>query len=115
MTDEYLFLEALSPFQLLNNQTRQVIWTTPRTSSTFFCRPIKFIFAHETAKLVLEEESKIKSNINNVSDFEILFEEKTLCVSYSLLLTMLDGSTINTLSNTNSTQKCFICGALRKK
>lgn len=115
MTDEYLFLIALSPIQLLDKQTGHVIWANPRTSSTFFCRPIKFIFAKETSQLVLEEESKIKNSINNLSDFKIAFEEKSLCVSYRLLLTMLDGSTINTLSNTNAAQKCFICCASPKE
>ncbi|CAH1106155.1 unnamed protein product [Psylliodes chrysocephalus] len=77
--------------------------------------PIKFMFAKETLKLILEEELKIESNIKNLSDFEIVFKEKRLRVNYTLLMTMLDGSTINTLPSTNATQKCFICRASPKE
>ena len=115
ITDEYFFLIAFSPLTLVIRENSQVIWSNPKPASSFFCRPIKFLFQKETSTLVKEEESKIKLSIGNLTEYKIKFQEKHLNINYNMLLTMLDGSCTNTLSETNSTQLCFICGASPKE
>lgn len=114
MTDEFVYFIAMCPLKLSDRQTKKVLWCNPRTSSTLFCRPIKFLFAKETSTLVIEEHAKIKTDISNLESLEILVYGKNVKICYEMLLTMLDGSTINTLSETNSAQTCFICGATPK-
>lgn len=114
-TDEYFFFIAMSPLQLTDNENQKVLWNNPRPSSTHFCRPIKFMFVKESPVLVMTEESKLKSSISELQHFATTSHGKNVTVNYSLLLTMLDGSAINTLSETNSTQTCFLCGASPKE
>lgn len=104
---ESIFFIAFSPIRLLYN--RQIIWKNPRPSSTRFCRPIKFVFKKETPELVREEEREMKQKIS--LPYEEFRDNKCITVSYEMLLTMLDGSIGNILSETNATARCFICGA----
>lgn len=48
-TDEFLFVIALVPLKLFNENSEE-IWANPHCSSTLFCRPIKFIFTKEKKK-----------------------------------------------------------------
>lgn len=115
LTDEYFFLIALSPLKLIDQNSNKTLWCNPRPSSTFFCRPIKFLFLKENASLVKEEEKELETNISNLKDFILNFKGVELCINYDMILSMLDGSTVNILSDTNSTQKCVICGASPKE
>lgn len=58
-TDEFLFSIGLVPIHLRNDVDGNIVWKNPRTSSTRFCRPIKFIYAKETTNLAKAEYSKI--------------------------------------------------------
>lgn len=115
MTDEYVFFIAMSPLNLVDRDTNKVLWNNPRSSSTFFCRPIKFIFSKETSQLILQEDSLIKKKIDDLKELKVTQDEKNISVNYTMLFTMLDGSSINTLSHTNAAQRCFICGASPKE
>lgn len=114
MTDEYLFLVAMCPLKLMNEEG-DILWKNPRTSSTFYCRPIKFLFSKENADLVKGESLKLQKQIDNLKSCDIHIKDTDFVVQYILHFTMLDGSCINTLSETNSTQKCFICGSSPKE
>lgn len=50
-------------------------------------------------------------SINQLVPYKLRLENLEITITYLLLFTMVDGSICNTLSETNSTQKCFICGA----
>lgn len=115
LSDEYMFLIAMSPIELSDRNSDKKVWSNSRSSSTFFCRPIKFLFAKETAALVKDEEEKLAIQIRDLEEYSINFKEKHFAFNFKMILTMLDGSAINVLSDTNSTQKCFICGALPKE
>ena len=109
-TDEYMFLTALVPLQLIDNN-KKIIWLNPKPSSTFYCRPIKFAFIKENAEVVRKEEKKITDSVKQLKVYSAMVEKKTFQISYEMILTMFDGSVANILSETNSASKCIICGA----
>lgn len=113
-TDEYMFLIAFCPLKLIDNKGVEC-WKNPHPSSTIYCRPIKFMFIKENAQLIKDEETLMNKLINSLSQHLILKNTCKLEVSYRMLFTMIDGSVCNILSETNSTSKCFICGATPKE
>lgn len=108
-TDEFLFVYSFVPLRLLDGET--VIWQNPRPSSTLYCRPIKFIFAKETKEFTKEETSKILDEVSQLLPTLCNVAGSQISVKHDLLLTMTDGKVCNALTDTSSTQKCYICGA----
>lgn len=113
-TDAFLMLTAFVPLTLIDNNNKKEVWKNPRPSSTMFCRPIKFNYIKECKYIVKAEEQRVTADIENLQRFHINKNEREIAVNYKMLFTMLDGSAINTLSGTNATQNCFICGATPK-
>ena len=72
--DGNLFLFSLVPLQLEgsknNSDSISVLWKNQKSSSTRYCRPIKFLFEKETAFNTKSEVSKIKKEINELKPFE---------------------------------------------
>ena len=111
------FFTSTVPIKLsLCENPNVVIWKNSRPSSTRFCRPIKVQFARETKELTLREKENIESQINNLQLFEMTLPEDNICVriTFVIYLTMIDSKVGNVLTDNNSTQKCFICGASSK-
>ncbi|CAH1976110.1 unnamed protein product [Acanthoscelides obtectus] len=78
-------------------------------------QPIKFLFKKENADLVRNTEKEIITKIENLIPIEIKTKEgHSYIIEIDMMLTMLDGSVGNVLSETNSTMKCIICGATPK-
>lgn len=113
-TDAYLMLTAFVPLRLIDNIDRKEVWENSRPSSTMYCRPIRFKYIKECKDVVKSEEQIITSYIEELQPWEIYKNQEKIVVRYEMLFTMLDGSAINTLSGTNATQNCFICGATPK-
>lgn len=78
------------------------------------CRPIKFIFAKETKELTVLETNNILEEINNLLPTVCKFQENELSVTHELLSTMVDGKVCNAMTETKSTQTCYICNATPK-
>ncbi|KAF2904881.1 hypothetical protein ILUMI_01298 [Ignelater luminosus] len=61
-------LTLVSKLQLVEDERKNVLWQNPATSSTFYCRPIKFIFivdeSNENSKLDLcsSDEEEIRTS-----------------------------------------------------
>lgn len=72
--DGNLFLFSLVPLQLVGSKNNSdfinVLWKNQKSSSTRYCRPIKFLFEKETAINTKSEVSKIKKEINELKPFE---------------------------------------------
>ncbi|CAH1998142.1 unnamed protein product [Acanthoscelides obtectus] len=114
-TDEFLFFVAMTPLRLIDMETNKVLWKNESPSSTLYCRPIKFLFKKENADLVRNTEKEIITKIENLIPIEIKTKEgHSYIIEVDMMLTMLDGSVGNVLSETNSTMKCIICGATPK-
>ena len=47
-----MFLASMVPLRLRTEDGR-VIWANPKPNSTFFCRPISFIFEKESKELTI--------------------------------------------------------------
>lgn len=66
--DGNLFLFSLVPLELVesknNSDFKNVSWKNQKSSSTRYCRPIKFLFEKETAYNTKSEVSKIKKEMN---------------------------------------------------
>lgn len=112
-TDEYMFLIGLVPVHLKDGET--VIWKNETPSSSLYCRPIKFIFCKESPLLVKNEKKYIQEQIDELQYINFKIDTKKIDVSYNMLFTMVDGSVLNVISGTNSSQTCYICGATPKQ
>lgn len=113
--DENMFLISLVPLQLNTNEAEiRIVWQNPRTSSTRFCRPAKFLLKKETPQLIKEETHKVQQQIDELSPTELLVGENVIEIHHNLLMTMVDGKVCNVLAENKSSQRCYICGALPK-
>nr|CAI5851502.1 unnamed protein product [Callosobruchus analis] len=113
-TDEFLMLTAFVPLKLIDNRNRKEVWKNPRPSSTLFCRPIRFQYIKECKDVVKAEEQTATSDIEKLQQFKVIQSGQEIFAKYEMLLTMLHGSAISTLSGTNANQNCFIRGATTK-
>lgn len=60
------------------------------------------------------EKIRVEEEKNNLIDSTISVGEQFYNVHHELLLVMIDGKVCNAITDTNSTQKCYICGATSK-
>ena len=111
--DKNVYAIFLVPLRLYftDDEKNTIIWQNPKPSSTRFCRPIKFLFKKETPELILQEHEKIRTKISQLENSIISIENKKIFVNHILVLTMLDGKSVNTLTGNNCTQKCPMCQA----
>lgn len=65
------------------------------------------MFEKEAEELILAHEKSIKEEIERLTSHENGGYE----VEFQLYHSMLDGKIVDTLTETNSSQKCVICGA----
>lgn len=108
-TDANMFLISLVPLRLTD--TKSLVWDNPRPSSTRFCRPIRFTFVTETPDIIREEVNRMKYEISNLKDTVLNFNGKTITVTHTLVLSMIDGKVAQALMDTASMAVCPICKA----
>ncbi|KAL4710844.1 hypothetical protein ACJJTC_016128 [Scirpophaga incertulas] len=113
-TDEYMFIISMVPLRLIETGTKKLIWQNPRPSSPRYCRIMKFVFKMESTDLIQNECDDIKKEIENLTPTKVIIDDKTITVTHSLILSMIDGKVCNVLSGNKSTQKCYICKAVGK-
>jgi len=87
------------------------LWQNQRSSSTRYCRPIKFLFTKETTELTRSEVNKIEEQIQAVYATKVDFQSEEIFVNHKMLLTMVDGKVCSVLAK-QSFQKCYIYGAM---
>jgi hypothetical protein len=84
----------LVPLQLNSfdqQHNKNIIWTNNRTSSTRFCRPIKFKFEKETIETTLKEVNAVEDQIKQLNPTLILFNGNQLLVTHTLIFTIVYG------------------------
>lgn len=115
--DKYMFLSSLVRLRLIaeheNGQTI-VLWQNPRPSSPRFCRPMKLQYKKESVELSKQEKCNIDNQINNLSDTKVMLDEKEYSITHTPVFTMIDGKICNSLSDTKSTLRCYLCDATSK-
>jgi len=114
-SDSDLFLFSLVPlqFRCTIKEDNFIIWKNPRPSSTTFCRPIKFIFAKETAESTLKEVKDIETQIEDLNATETYYCNAKIQIRHTLIFSMIDGKVCNSMTGTSS-QTCYICGCTPK-
>lgn len=114
-SDSNIFQSSLVPLQLFTGTDggKKIIWQNPTPSSPRYCRPIRILFATESAELIQDEVKYIQNKIDNLKETRIE-GEKIIIIKHKLCLTMVDGKVCNAVSNVSSTMRCYICGATSK-
>lgn len=107
-TDKSILMTSVVPLQVKSDS--MVFWQNPQSSSTRFCRPIRFEFIKETKDSINIQYELIQQQINVLKPTVIMVNEKELHVTHQLELTMVDGKVVDHLTDT-STSNCNICGA----
>jgi hypothetical protein len=113
MNDSSLVATTLVPLQLKNNQNPNLpYWHNRRAQSSNFCRPIKLQFAKEDRQLIMRENASMQHQIRQLQPVKIdLGNDLKLDVDFNLHMTLIDGKVLNHITNTNSMQRCPLCGA----
>lgn len=109
-TDADIIQSSLVPLQLNfhDSERNLILWQNPRTSSTRFCRPIRFVFAKESDQ-VENEVSHIERQIEKLEPTTLIINGRKFIVKHNLCQTMVDGKVCNALTSTSSAQVCYIC------
>lgn len=102
-----LFLEVKN-----REDSRLKIWQNENPSSTKYCRVIKFSYEKEEAKNVRAEMKRLNEQIQNLRTTKTSVQGREISINYTLLCTMIDGKTRQALTETESSQRCCVCGAL---
>lgn len=112
--DSSVFAVMFVPLQL--SYCNEVIWINQRSSSTRLCRPISFEFVKETSSHTLQTYNFYKNEIQNLKATILENVRDISCaVTYSFQCTMVDGKTINTLTDQKSSASCNVCRATPKQ
>lgn len=110
--DSSVFMCSFVPIKLFDTDTNTVIWINEKPSSTRMCRPISFQFAKETDVLIHNTVDHINNQIENLLSTNC---DGDIKVEHKLCFTMIDGKICNTISNTQSSMRCYICQASPKE
>jgi hypothetical protein len=109
--DASIFLSSLVPLRLISGDpeipTQIVLLNNLRSSSTRYCRPIRFQFAHEATDLAKKEKDNIESQIRELLPTSYEINGRIIKINHKLLFTMVDGKICNSLTETTSTMRCF--------
>lgn len=111
-SDSSVFITSIVPLKLVSGN--EVVWKNPRPSSTRFCRPLKIEYTKETTSVSNLEKIRVEDEKKNLEETLVLVGENSLKVHHDLFLVMIDGKVCNAITGTNSTQKCYVCGATSK-
>lgn len=118
ISDESIFFTSLVPLQLVHRDSTTkktaIVWKNPRPSSPRFCRPIKIQCAKESVDLTKKTTNDIENQIHDLNPFETTVDGNIVCVKYDLSLTMIDTKVCNSLTDTTSAMRCYLCNCTSK-
>lgn len=110
-SDEHLFSLNLVPIRLVCERSESIVWQNPRPNSTRFCRPVRFTMTKETKEVIRTETQRMQKQIQELVVTNYMIKELNIKISHNLIMTMIDGKVCSSLSQYDSSQKCYICGA----
>lgn len=84
------------------------MWENPSPGSTFYCRPIKFIFCKDSNELVRDEKNTVSFQINNLVNFKSNVNSHEIEIQFEIKLTMLNGKIYNTLAENSASSRWYI-------
>lgn len=110
--DSAVFITCIVPLKLTCGE--KLLWQNPNPSSTSYCRPIKIEFIKESSDVSKREKTQIDEQIKNLKATEIISLNRIMHIQHKLVFSMVDGKVCNAISETTSTQKCYLCDASSK-
>lgn len=111
-SDSAVFITSIVPIRIVLGE--KVVWQNPTPSSTRYCRPLKIEFIKESSEVSIAEKNRVTEEIGNLKKSKTICDGKSIEVEHALLFTMVDGKVCNAITQTTSTQKCYICSATSK-
>lgn len=114
--DSNIILCTIVPLQMCqsNNNKKQIFWNNLTPSSTRYCRPIALKIKKENIQNVKDEYKEVEKQILQLEPTIIRMDAKEIKIKHVLICTMLDGKTINILTENTNSQACNICKASAK-
>lgn len=112
--DESLFATTLIPLRL-STSTGLILWNNQTPQSARYYRPIKLQFVKESRDVILAQKFCIEQQIAKLQVFDIMLQNFSIKIHFSLFLTLIDGKILNTITDTKSMQTCLICHATPKQ
>jgi hypothetical protein len=112
-----VFISTFVLLDVYSKSENKLIWRNAKASSNTGCRPIKFEYIKETPSSIRQHVLHIEDQIDKLLSTEITFNNPSLNVTieHEMHCTMIDGKVIYALTNTKSTQSCYICGKSSKE
>lgn len=107
-SDSNIFLTSLVPVCLMSETG--TVWDNPAPNSTRYCRPVRLQNIKESTEVILAEYKRMLAEIDSLSQFRYEYEGHTFVIEYKVNLTMVDGKVVNAITQTKSTQRCYLCG-----
>lgn len=111
-SDSAVFMTCIVPIRLLCGE--KTIWQNPRPASTRYCRPVKIEYIRESSVVSIAEKKRMDRQIEHLQKSNSLVQGRNVHVRHNVIFAMVDGKVCNALTDTTSTQKCYICGATCK-
>ena len=110
-SDGSLFLSCLVPLRIQDSDdSRNVYWNNPKSSSTRYCRPIRFELIQESEEVIKAEIVRIESKIANLTCPILQIGGRPFLITFDMMLSMIDGKILQHLNQTPAMVTCSICG-----
>lgn len=108
-SDAHIFLTSFVPLKLLQGEI--VIWENNYPSSTRYCRPVFIQLAKETADTTCQENDRMNTEILKLRPCILKVNGTQFIITFELIMSMVDGKTVNAVTHTKSAQRCYLCKA----
>ena len=111
--DSNIILCTIVPLEMCesNGNNKKIYWKNTTPSSTRYCRPIRFKIKKENVQNMKEEYNEIQTQILQLKATIIVLGTREIKFKHIPICTMLDGKTVNILTDTSSSQACNVCKA----
>ncbi|CAH1107348.1 unnamed protein product [Psylliodes chrysocephalus] len=116
-SDSSVFITSIVPLRLVcdtDSNNSKIVWQNPRPSSTRYCRPLKIAIIKESSEVSVAEKNRVDTEIQQLQNSKLNLNSRSISVSHNMIFAMIDGNICNALTETTSTQKCYIFGATTK-
>lgn len=117
LSDSHVFLSSLVPIQLYYTIEGEkiIIWQNPRPSSPRYCRPIRMQWKKETKALSIDEKMYVENQVLSLQPTVATTSAgQDIRITHQLHMTMIDGKICSAITDTPSSQTCYVCGATPK-
>lgn len=102
--DSSIFMTSLVPLKLTDGEN--ILWTNPKPCSTWYCRPVSFIFVKESEAVVIDQKQQMDVQIKALVSTECSNGNQVI---HQLRMTMIDAKVCTYLSEARSNASCYLC------